>query len=239
MAVELLRLDETTSTNLWLKQHDYKNDVVVWTDYQTAGRGCGSNKWESERAQNLLFSMLYHPTNLPANQQFRISQAVSLAIVDVLNHEGLHDITIKWPNDIYWKDRKLAGILIENRLQGSLLLSSIIGIGLNVNQEHFVSDAPNPISLWQITGKTFNREHLLRQLVNAMEIRLSSVGNLMEEYQQALYRQTGIHPYRDCQGDFMAAIENIDPDGRLVLRDADGQRRTYGFKEVEFIVHSL
>ncbi len=232
MEAELWKLDETSSTNLWLREHAGEKDMVVWTDFQTAGRGCGTNTWESERGLNLLFSMLYHPAALPAPEQFRISMAVALALRDELTRLGLTDITIKWPNDIYWRDSKIAGILIENRLHGALIQSSIIGIGLNVNQEVFLSDAPNPVSMKQITGRSYERESLLRSIVEAMERRLNNSDGLLEEYQQALYRRTGLHPYSDNDGDFEAELVCVKPDGHLVLRDTEGRERSYAFKEV-------
>ena len=151
---KIIHIDETDSTNHWLKSHQLiansPEPTAIWADYQTAGRGCGTNTWESERGKNLLFSMLIHPENLPANKQFQISMAISLAIVDALG-QLVGDLSIKWPNDIYWRNGKIGGILIENTLKGNLIKESIIGVGLNVNQREFHSDAPNPVSLWQIT----------------------------------------------------------------------------------------
>ena len=170
---KIIHIDETDSTNRWLcnnpslfrdnpslldnkggllSDNEIGNGVVVVADYQTAGRGCGTNRWESERGKNLLFSVMLHPENVPANRQFQISRAISLAIVDALG-EWVGDLSIKWPNDIYWRNGKLAGILIENSLQGSMIRDSIIGVGLNVNQRAFHSDAPNPVSMYQLTGQ--------------------------------------------------------------------------------------
>ena len=230
--IQRLKLDETVSTNQWLRDHDGPHDMVVWTDFQSAGRGCGSNSWESERGKNLLFSMRHHPHDLPARRQFRISMAVALALRDVLTRWLQTVITVKWPNDIYWQDRKMAGILIENRLKGALIDSSIIGIGLNINQREFLSDAPNPVSMCQIAGHEFDREALLADIIDEMERRLNAVDDLSEEYQLALYRRTGFHHYSDKDGDFEAEIAGVKPDGRIILRDTDGHERIYAFKEV-------
>ena len=127
--------------------------MVVWAEYQTAGRGCGTNQWESERGKNLTFSILIHPKDLPATQQFHISMAISLAICEALE-QYIGDVSIKWPNDIYWRNGKIGGILIENTLKGSIIMESIIGVGLNVNQRIFKSNAPNPVSMWQICVTT-------------------------------------------------------------------------------------
>ena len=158
---KIIHIDETDSTNRWLREQGGEEDMVVWADFQTAGRGQGTNKWESEQGKNLLFSILLHPKDIPANKQFAISMQVSLAICEALG-ERIGDLSIKWPNDIYWRNAKICGILIENRLQGSRIRDSIIGVGLNVNQRQFHSDAPNPVSLWQICEQETDREQLLR-----------------------------------------------------------------------------
>ena len=130
MKWKIVHIDETESTNQWLKEHG-EDDMVVVADYQTAGRGCGTNTWESERGQNLLFSVLLHPKQVVASRQFHISMAVSVAICEAVE-QFIGDVSIKWPNDIYWRDGKLGGILIEHTLQGSGIKDSIIGVGLNV-----------------------------------------------------------------------------------------------------------
>ena len=206
-------------------------NMVVVADNQTEGRGCGTNRWESERGQNLLFSLMIHPENLPANQQFQISMAISLAIIDALG-QMVGDLSIKWPNDIYWRNGKLAGILIENTLKGNLIKDSIIGVGLNVNQRKFHSDAPNPVSLWQITGQETNREQLLKDILQRLDFK----DGLKERYMKSLYRRKGFHPYTDKDGVFMAEIVGVEDDGHLLLSDDNGKKRRYAFKEVQFVI---
>ena len=206
-------------------------NMVVVADNQTEGRGCGTNRWESERGQNLLFSLMIHPENLPANQQFQISMAISLAIIDALG-QMVGDLSIKWPNDIYWCNGKLAGILIENTLKGNLIKDSIIGVGLNVNQRKFHSDAPNPVSLWQITGQETNREQLLKDILQRLDFK----DGLKERYMKSLYRRKGFHPYTDKDGVFMAEIVGVEDDGHLLLSDDNGKKRRYAFKEVQFVI---
>ena len=157
MKWKIIHINETDSTNRYLRESDVDGDVCVWADYQTAGRGCGTNTWESERGKNLLFSMMIHPVDVPVNKQFVVSMAVANSIATVVA-KYVKDVSVKWPNDIYAGDKKLCGILIENRLQGDVIKDSIIGVGLNVNQLCFVSDAPNPISLANLTGRQFDRE---------------------------------------------------------------------------------
>lgn len=238
MEWEIIRIDETDSTNRWLRDGqeltaNSQQPIVVWADYQTAGRGCGTNRWESERGKNLLFSMLIHPEQLPANKQFQISMAISLAIVDALG-QLVGDLSIKWPNDIYWRNGKICGILIENTLKGGVIKDSIIGVGLNVNQREFKSKAPNPVSLWQITGQDTDRGQLLDDILKNFDGYLT--GDVKERYMKALYRRKGFHPYVDKDGAFMAEIVDVEDDGHLLLRDDDGSERRYAFKEVQFVI---
>lgn len=236
MEFQIIHIDETDSTNRWLTTQGDSTPAenkVVWADYQTAGRGCGTNRWESERGKNLLFSMLIHPIDLPANRQFHISMAVSLAICEALG-QHIGALSIKWPNDIYWKNAKICGILIENTLQGGCIKDSVIGVGLNVNQRRFLSDAPNPVSLWQICGREFDREQLLHDILNALDHHLYH--DVKEQYCSLLYRRHGYHPYVDDEGAFMAEIVDVEDDGHLLLRDDSGLLRRYAFKEVQFVI---
>ena len=235
---KIVHIDETDSTNSWLRKRlaaDERSDanLVVWAEYQTAGRGCGTNRWESEREKNLTFSMLIHPKELPATQQFHISMAISLAICEAIG-QYIGDVSIKWPNDIYWRNGKIGGILIENTLKGNIIMESIIGIGLNVNQRVFKSDAPNPVSMWQICEHETDREALLKEILEAFERILDS--KIREQYLSKLYRRKGYHPYADKEGAFMAEIVTVEDDGHLVLHDDNGKERRYAFKEVQFII---
>lgn len=251
---KIIHIDETDSTNRWLKDKaseaeplggkpqtlrfqglnpKVSNGMVVWTDYQTAGRGCGTNRWESERGKNLLFSIKIHPKEIAASQQFHISMAVSLAITEALG-QHIGDLSIKWPNDIYWRNGKICGILIENTLKGNIIKNSVIGVGLNVNQRHFVSDAPNPVSMWQICEQETDREQLLQNILQAFDRYLYH--DIKAQYCAMLYRKKGYHPYIDKHGAFMAEIVDVEDDGHLLLRDDNGHDRRYAFKEVQFII---
>ena len=245
---KITHISETDSTNRWLKDSNLTGGQepceVVVADYQTAGRGCGSNMWESERGKNLLFSVLIHPTDigpkavaqqkwLPASRQFHISMAISLAICEALG-QHIGDLSIKWPNDIYWRNGKIAGILIENTLQGSTIRDSIIGVGVNVNQRSFRSNAPNPVSLWQVCEHEVDRDQLLHDILQAFERFLAQ--DCREQYCAQLYRRQGYHPYADKDGAFMAEMVNVADDGRLTLCDDNGKERSYAFKEVQFII---
>ena len=203
-----------------------------------------SDEWTSGRRPGCLDRVsdggtrLWHePMGVGARQKLTVlvavSMAISLAIVDALG-QLVGDLSIKWPNDIYWRNGKLAGILIENTLKGNLIKESVIGVGLNVNQRAFHSDAPNPVSLWQITGQETDRVQLLHSILQAFDKLLGQ--DVHEQYLLQLYRRKGFHPYADKDGAFMAEIGGVEDDGHLLLNDEDGQQRRYAFKEVQFII---
>ena len=238
MDFKIIHIAETDSTNRWLREKTPPLpavECVVIAEYQTAGKGCGSNSWESERGKNLTFSMLIHPEGLPANEQFHITEVVSVALCETLELYINKKVEIKWPNDIYVGDRKICGILIENRLQGSTIKDAIIGIGLNVNQRVFLSDAPNPVSLYQLTGQETNRDTLLNRFLEAFE-RVSQSNTTCIDYRERLFRKGKEGLYEDETGRFTARLTDVLSDGRLQLVDSEGQTRIYAFKEVQFII---
>lgn len=243
MNVHTIRLDEVDSTNTYLRRMENLPDadiVVVTAGHQTAGRGMGSNRWESEDGRNLLFSMLVRPEGVPAARQFALSMAEALAVKDALDPIA-GEVTLKWPNDVYWHDRKISGTLIETAISGRLVKDCIFGTGINVNQRVFRSDAPNPVSLRQITGRDTDMNVVLDSVLEAFEgyyamvldREYDRVGRL---YHDALYRRTGMHAYSDSDGRFMASVVRVGHDGRLVLRDDAGRERIYAFKEVSYII---
>ncbi len=236
MKWKIVHIDETDSTNRWLKDHG-EGTMVVATDYQTAGKGCGSNAWESERGKNLTFSMLIHPDGIAAREQFRITEVVSVALCRTLQPYIYNKVEIKWPNDIYVGDRKLCGILIENRLQGNVIVDCIIGIGLNVNQRVFLSDAPNPVSMYQLTGQELDRDELLKAFIENLDQEWQNKTN-GSEYRELLYRKGKDGLYEAKTGRFVAKLTDVLPDGRLLLVDEEGKEHTYAFKEVSFIIEN-
>lgn len=243
------RSDSIGSTNTYLRELNggdpaYDYEVAV-ADFQTAGRGQKGNTWESEQGKNLLFSILAHPKGIKVQEQFYISQAIALAVSDAViaaaGPEYAAGFSVKWSNDIYYKDFKMAGILIENTLQGSSILDTVVGVGLDVNQEVFVSDAPNPISLKNITGRDYDRDALLDDIIARfiayMELDTPSQRAGVDElYRSRLYRRQGYYRFRDENGVFEACIEGIRPDGCLMLQTRSGEHRTYEFKQVQFVL---
>jgi len=224
-------ISSTHSTNTLLKELIAKGTPpeCIYAGYQTAGRGQTGNSWESEADKNLLCSIL-----LPPNKNlYFLNIAVSVAILRIIDEP----LTIKWPNDIYWQDKKLAGILLENAIVGAEIKYSIAGIGLNVNQTVFVSDAPNPVSLKQITGQTYDIDALLQDLLKAVKTVLDEPEELIwSEYKAHLYRREGYWPFEDQKGRFEAQIKDVLPTGEIILEDPKGKQRTYHFKQIRYIL---
>lgn len=239
----VIKLQETASTNTYLDKLDVDcqqpEKSVVVTHTQSAGRGQRGNSWEAAPGQNLTFSFLLRPAGVVPQRQFIISQAVSLAVIDVLSRYA-DGFTIKWPNDIYWRDYKIGGILIEHSLTGMTISRTIVGIGLNINQEKFLSDAPNPISLFQITETQYELDAFLTRILEATALRYEQMYNapqqVQADYDAVLYRRDGYYAYRDNEGVFEARIDRVQPDGYLVLVDTANRQRSYAFKEVAFII---
>jgi len=238
-------LDICSSTNSELAgRPDAPGGFVIATRTQTAGRGQRGNTWEAESGANLTFSQLLRPRTIVAARQFELSMIVSLAITDttdaIFTEAGCPLRTeIKWPNDIYVLDKKICGILIENTLTGNHIDRAIVGIGINVNQMRFVSDAPNPASLSQFTGRRYELEPLLERFCNAINTALAAYeaapdpDALTARYMSRLWRREGRWPFATPDGTrFDAAIEAVSPDGTLTLT---GNRR-FAFKEVAFIL---
>ena len=245
----MIHLNETDSTNRYLQQlcqeagnNKVEEFTTVCADYQTAGKGQRGNSWEAAKGANLLFSFVCYPTFVPIRQQFVLSQLISLGIKETLD-EYCSDISIKWPNDIYWKEKKICGILIENDLQGNSIGRCISGIGLNINQEVFLSDAPNPISLKQITGKHYQRETILEKVMQRIEQSYQKLkedsayaSELATRYAASLFRREGLHCYQDKDGLFNARLVRVEADGRFVLMDEVNRERSYLFKEVQYVL---
>ena len=241
---EVRKLEVIDSTNNYLRPISLPDDtdfLYVTSEYQTAGKGQGGNHWESERGENLLFSVKCKPWRVKASEQFILLQTVSVAVCKALSRILNKQCMIKWPNDIYFGDKKLSGTLSECTLHNIWINEFIAGVGINVNQLAFHSDAPNPVSMANISGHTFDRNALLddiaKEISNWFEyITNEDMDTVRTEYESLLYRRTGIHKYRDKDGAFDASYEDILPNGHLILRRTDGILSEYEFKEVKFLI---
>ena len=215
----------------------------VWAArFQTAGRGQKGNKWESAAGENLMFSILLRPEFLPAERQFLISEISALAVCDLLASLGVK-ASIKWPNDIYAGDKKIQGMLVEHFLNGAQLSASVVGIGLNLNQKHFASDAPNPGSVWLETGLRHEPETALTELLALLyayycRLQAGAWASIEEAYQAKLYRRDRWATYMRCVtgNPFEGCIRGIDAYGRLTMELKDGRQEHFAFKEVGYCV---
>lgn len=238
-------IDSTNSEAL--RQFSQCDDFTVFAaKFQTGGRGQKGTKWESAPGENLTFSIILKPKNIKAQSQFIIAQVVTVGLKRYLKERGVNS-TIKWPNDIYAGDKKICGILIENFVTGDTLSGSIVGIGLNVNQTLFESDAPNPVSMSILTKEIFDIKKELELLSNIIgELYESAdslpsapfVKKLETEYMDSLYRREGYHLYQQMpQGEvFRARISGIDSSACLILEREDGGVKRYSFKEIKYII---
>ena len=237
----VLWFDEVDSTNNVASQlltQGCDDGTVVTTSNQTKGRGQRSNGWESEPHKNLTFTAILKPTFLRVEDQFLLSKAVSLGVVDFLALHGL-EAKIKWPNDIYIGDKKVTGILIEHNIMGSTISDSIVGIGININQRVFVSNAPNPTSVAIELNKELELEQSLKEMLGCIEQRYTvlakgDVGYIENDYFDKLYRLNKFYPYEKNGVVFNAKIIGIRNTGELVLEDESGKQQHYAFKEISF-----
>ena len=241
-------ISSTYSTNTLMKEllargEWPEGERFLYTAFQTAGRGQAGNGWESEEGKNLLCSILLPPRK----NLFEMNVLVSVVVHRFLGDE----YTIKWPNDIYYGDKKVAGILIENAIIGNEIKYSIAGIGLNVNQTEWKSDAPNPVSLKQITRINYDLEELMYYLMDEFDEDMKmTTDELWAYYREHLYRREGFWPFverevstaptmnaeKGAEGVFLAKIENVRTNGEIELRDQNGNLRIYHFKQVRYVL---
>ena len=222
-----------------LKSEKPPEGLIVITNFQSAGKGQKGNRWMSQDGKNLLFSIILYPDTIQPMNQFLISMTVSLGIRDFLT-EIIPDCSIKWPNDIYAGDRKIAGILIENTIKESLVESTVAGIGLNVNQTDFPPDIPNPVSIKDITGKdhdlNFSLEKLARKLDKRYKELLSGAsGKIRTDYISSLYRLYEKCNFQTVGGYLTGQIVSVTKNGYLQVEDQDNRIHEFSFKEIDFI----
>ncbi len=233
--------DTLTSTNDEAFNPRYGEGDIVWAERQTAGRGQRGHKWLGGEGENLMFTALFEPSFLPPVRQFFLSEAVALALVDAMRYFGI-EAKIKWTNDIYVDDRKLAGILIEHKLVEGRMSRSIVGIGLNVNQREFDASLPNPVSMAQISGRGYNRHEVLEVVAERLmsrydTLREGNVESMWQEYCQKLYRLDEEHWFALPDGKkFRGTIRGVDLSGALLVEERSGDIESYLFKEIEFVL---
>jgi BirA family biotin operon repressor/biotin-[acetyl-CoA-carboxylase] ligase len=222
-----------------LKSQKLDEGTIIWAKSQVQGRGQKGNSWLSEDEKNITCSIVISPNFLPIEMQFYLSVVTSVSIAEFLGRK-IDDVKIKWPNDIYYKDLKLGGILVENSIIGATIKNSIIGIGININQSNFSDELPNPVSLINITMEEYNLQTLLDEmsehfLLNYERLKSGDLQRLKNEYLNYLYVYGEPQTYKDSNGEFTGKITDVMDSGELVILDESNKKRSYFFKEVEFV----
>jgi BirA family transcriptional regulator, biotin operon repressor / biotin---[acetyl-CoA-carboxylase] ligase len=236
-------LDKVASTNDYassVESDPSSHGLVIVADYQSEGRGQRGSRWESKKGENLLFSIVLHPTWLKVKHQFLLSKLIAVSVCSTLAN-SVDNVSIKWPNDIYIGSKKVGGILIENSFSGATLDSSIIGVGINVNQTEFDITLPNPTSLQLETDKFIDKKELLDSICiifweNYSLLSKGQVEQVNSNYFVNLFRRDGFHPYFADGKNFVAKILGVRNSGELLLETEDGLVREFYFKEVEFLL---
>ena len=249
MKMEQLQFIETThSTNVTLRKNasltlqDWNKDYHfygIYTLEQTQGKGLGSNRWLSQRGQNILISFLFQPP-ITIQNQFYFNQYFALAIRDFLS-KFIENPMIKWPNDIYVGNKKIAGILIEHSIQGYQLKYTIAGVGININQTHFEPEIPNPTSLCLETDKKYEIVDLIKLLVESLKESYHLILNqdytkLEKEYLTHLFQYQTTARYMILGKEIIGTIVGLSPIGQLLIQSATGELYTCNYKVVKFLL---
>jgi len=248
----IVELDRVDSTNLYanrlLDKGEMNDGTVIWALEQHAGRGQNENVWYSDPGKNLTFTVVLYPRILGANQQFRLNKSISLGVLDFIKARlsmipsGIPRpaASIKWPNDIYIGDRKVAGILIENRIMGPQLDTSIVGIGININQEYFLPEAKNAVSLIHFNRHEIDLKQALSAVCRSLETRY---GQLFSDYGKRLDEDycSGLLGYRSNRKflvnsePFDGQITGVDDLGHLLIKKPSGETVVFNHKEIEYL----
>ena len=241
----VMNLETIHSTNRFLNemlaQQRLPEGSAVVAREQTAGRGQAGSQWISEPGKNLLMSVVFYPDFLSIQNLFMLSKVFSLGLYDWLHDILKLDVKIKWPNDIYFQNKKLAGILIENSIRHTNLNHTLLGVGLNINQEFFPAEIPNAVSLKMIMGKTIPIDGCVNAICNALEsrylqLKANHLNQINTDYLKALYRFGEFHEYESDNKKFKAKITGIGDDGKIFLINENGFSEKYDLKEVTFLM---
>ncbi|MBE9480276.1 MAG: biotin--[acetyl-CoA-carboxylase] ligase [Bacteroidetes bacterium] len=246
IGANIINLDSVDSTNSYaakmMPEDRLPEGTVIVAKTQHAGKGQDKNYWESAPFSNLTFSVVLYPDFLAVEKQFILNKFVALAVYDfVKSFIKKHKVSIKWPNDIYIDEKKVAGILINNTIQGNVFDYSIIGIGLNINQIKFNSEAPNPVSLINILKEHLNLKNCLDKLCIFLEkryfqLRSGQEGLINSDYLKSMFRFQSFHKYKFKDKIIEAKITNVSEFGKLILETRDSEKIECDIKEVSFIL---
>ncbi len=239
--IDLEKVDSTNNhaKNLLLKEKPAEGTLIVAKE-QYSGRGQMGNEWKTESGSNLTLSIILYPDFLEADKQFFLNMAISLGVKDFCETILNDEVKIKWPNDIYYHDSKLGGILIENTINGSRISSSVIGIGINVNQKKFDPSLSNPTSLYLISNEEYKLPDLVEQLCSFIEkyylqLRQLHYNFLDKGYMVSLYRYQQTYEFKKGDQVFKGEINGVTKDGKLLIHSG-GKELRFAFKEVEYVI---
>jgi BirA family biotin operon repressor/biotin-[acetyl-CoA-carboxylase] ligase len=244
---KLIVLQSVTSTNNYaisiIAEKHPPEGTIIWALEQTSGKGTGENKWHSEPLKNLTFSIILYPKFLHIENEFFISKIISLAVTDFMIN-FINNVKIKWPNDIYINDSKIGGLLIENLISNGIITTSVIGIGLNINQTAFPPDLQNACSLIQFKKYEYDLNLMLKQLYYCIidryeQLKRQEFNEITYEYLKRIYRMNFESRFISNGKEFNGRIVNIENDGKLVVFDENGHYKKFNFKEIEFVIKFL
>lgn len=244
---KIMTLDRVDSTNDYMLDK-IKSDIIseegniVVANEQTSGKGLDHNKWESEAGKNLLFSILLKPEFLKADQQFQLTKIISLAVHDfVRNYLPNERIKVKWPNDIYVGNKKIAGILINNTIKGKEIMYTVVGIGININQRNFSDEVSNPTSLWHYLNTDLKLDYCLKNVLSHIEKRYQQLKDndsyqINFDYKKALYRLNDFNLFKYKESVISARIIGVTEYGQIKLLQKNGEEIICDLKEIEFLI---
>lgn len=243
----IIILDLVGSTNDFMLEYIKSGKIseegsLVVANYQYAGKGLDQNKWESEAGKNLTFSILLKPKFLKADQQFQLTKIISLAVFDFIrNYLPNERIKVKWPNDIYVGNKKIAGMLINNTIKGKDIMYTVVGIGININQQRFSSDIKNATSLWHYLSTDLKLDYCLKNVLSHIEKRYRQLKDndsyqINFDYKKALYRLNDFNLYKYKETVISARITGVNEYGQIKLIQKDGTEIICDLKEIEFII---
>lgn len=243
---EIIEIDNIDSTNKYVlslldKNKRFDEGVVVAANTQYAGKGQDKNSWESEPGKNLTISIILQPKFLPVEKQFMLNKIISLSIYDFIKSFEINDTSIKWPNDIYIGNKKVAGVLINNTIKGNSYDYCVVGTGININQVKFTGEAPNPVSLKQKCHKEFDLDKCLNKLCLITEnwynkLKNEEIKEINNSYINSLYRYNKYHKYILRGKTVIAKITGISEYGKLILQTKNNEIYSCDFKEVKFVL---
>ena len=238
-----ITLNSVDSTNNYamqaIKDGAAKHGTAYFAFEQTAGKGQRNKQWLSVKGQNIMLSIVLDIKSLSVDRKFYLNVISALAVKNLFNKYTAEIIKIKWTNDIYYRDRKTAGILIENVIKGDKIIHSVVGFGININQTDFDAQLKNPVSLKQITGKEYDVIKLAKKLCSLFnekycQLIKGDLNALINEYNEYLYKKNELVTFKKSDALFKGRVINVDDAGRLIVETS--HKEAFEFGSIEWII---